>query len=416
MQKNIKIYDKIAKAGLDLFEDEKYNLLREEAENPKSINGILVRSTKLPMELLEKYENLVGIARAGAGLTNLPALDELKKRGIVIFNAPGANANAVAEYAIGLLITSFRHIHHAARDLENGGNPKEIKKASAGEEVAGKTLGIIGLGAIGQLVAIKAIGLSMKVVGYDPYLSDERLDEFKQKIDSIHKKGLDNFEYVDNLDKLLSQSRAVTIHVATTDETRGFINKEFIDKMQPGALLINTARSEQLVIPDVIQAIEERKIMLASDFGDSEEEKTFVEMAKKGNNVIALPHLGASTAEAENQCALVACEKIKMLLGTGNIKNAVNFPDIELEYSGKTRLGIFHQNVPNMISKISGVAGNHDINIGASLDKGINEEISYMLMDLDGRQKPTDKISDEIIEKIVDEIKQIEGVIKILVA
>lgn len=382
---NIKMYNKIAKVGLDNFSDD--YAVSEEMTNE---DAILVRSAAL--HDIEFSENLKAIARAGAGTNNVP-IDRCTENGIVVFNTPGANANAVKELVIlGLLISSRKVVDAIewAKTLSGKGDEvgKLVEKGKSqfvGPEIKGKTLGVIGLGAIGALVANAAVALGMNVIGYDPFLSVSAAMNLSHKV-----------EYTKELDKIYAESDYITIHVPLTPETKGLVNADTIAKMKDGVRILNFARGG-LVSGDIVDALESGKVSsYVVDFPDD------TVIGKK--NVIAIPHLGASTPESEDNCAVMACCQVKDFLENGNIVNSVNMPRLVMDRSGDARICVIHKNVPAKISAITTIISNDGLNI-ENMVNSTRGEIGYTVLDVTGN------VSDGV-EK---EISAIEDVVRVRV-
>lgn len=347
---NIKTFNKISAVGLDTFDKDRYTY-GDDINNP---DGAIVRSASL--HETEFPKSLKAIARAGAGTNNIP-VERCAKDGIVVFNTPGANANAVKELVIAGLFLSSRKIVPAidwAKTLK--GNGAEVgkmvekgKSAFAGPEISGKSLGVIGLGAIGVLVANAASALGMKVYGYDPYLSVNAAWNLTH--DVVH--ATDLKEIFENCDY-------ITIHVPLTPDTKGMINEESIATMKDGVRILNFARGALVDSAAVIKALGDGKVAsYITDFPDDD--------LIGVNGVIAIPHLGASTPESEDNCAKMAAAELMDYLENGNIVNSVNMPNISMPRSGKHRICVIHNNVPTMLNQITGVVS--EINIENMLNK-----------------------------------------------
>ena len=383
----IQTLNKISPKGLDLFPRDRY----EVASEFNSPDAIVLRSFK--MHDMELPQNLKAIARAGAGVNNIP-IDRCSEQGIVVFNTPGANANAVKELVLtGMLI--------ASRDVVGGINwvqsikgeddvPKLVEKGKsnfAGNELKGKTLGVIGLGAIGAMVANSAIELGMDVVGYDPYLSVEGAWELSNEI-----------QKATGLETLLSQVDYISIHVPLLDSTKDMFNSKTFAMMKDGVKIMNFARGGLVNNDDVKEAIKDGKVSCyVTDFP--------TEDILGVDGIIPIPHLGASTIESEENCAVMAVNQIKDYLENGNIRNSVNFPKCYLskKEDGK-RITVSNRNVPNMISELTAILAKHNINISDMLNKS-RGDIAYNIID----------VNDEITDSVIDEFKTIEGVIAVRV-
>ncbi|WP_010243812.1 phosphoglycerate dehydrogenase [Acetivibrio cellulolyticus] len=374
--------NKISSTGLDVFEKEKYDIASE-MTNP---DAILVRSANmLEMEL---QGNLKAIARAGAGVNNIP-IDKCTEKGIVVFNTPGANANAVKELVIASLLLSSRKIFKGiewAQTLKGNGSEVEkmVEKGKSqfeGPEIKGKRLGVIGLGAIGVMVANDALSLGMDVIGYDPYISINAAWDLSS---SVHR--------ATSLEQLISTSDYLTIHVPYMDSTKGMINKDLFNIMKKGVRLLNFARGGLVVNKDLFEALENDTVACyVTDFPSDE----LLGLDK----VIAIPHLGASTPESEENCAMMAAVQMREFLEKGHIKNSVNFPDSELARSGDRRVIVAHDNVPNMFGQITSTIASYKINIGDMLSRH-RDKIGYTIFDIEG----------SLSEEVVNRLKSISGV------
>ena len=363
----------------------------ENTENAADADVILVRSAK--MHEMEFGENLKAIARAGAGVNNIP-LDRCAEEGIVVFNTPGANANGVKELVIaGMLL--------AARDIVGGINwvkgydedgdiakaAEKKKKAFAGTELKGKKLGVIGLGAIGVLVANVATHLGMEVYGYDPYISIDAAWNLSRTI-----------KHIKSLDEIYSQCDYITIHVPLLDSTKEMINKEAFSKMKDGVVLLNFARDLLVDENALIEALESGKVKkYVTDFANH--------TVAGRDGILVTPHLGASTEESEENCAVMAVKELRDFLENGNIKNSVNFPNCDMGTCVAVgRIAITHKNVPNMISQFTKILGAEGLNIADMTNKS-KGEYAYTLIDLESTAS----------KEALDELKSIEGVSRVRV-
>ncbi|MBO5253112.1 MAG: phosphoglycerate dehydrogenase [Clostridia bacterium] len=368
--------NKISPIGTDRLGDN-YEFSTE-MQNPE---GILVRSAA--MHDMELPAELLGIARAGAGVNNIP-LPKCSENGIVVFNTPGANANAVKELVLAALFMTSRKIIPAidwAKTLK--GNGKEVSKmvekgkgAFAGPEIMGKKLGVIGLGAIGVLVANAAHRLGMQVCGYDPFLSVDAAWHLSSSVDKAA-----------SLDDIFTKCDYITVHVPLNDSTRGLIGADALAKMKNGVRILNFSRGELVDTAAILPMLENGKVAAyATDFPDD---------ALIGvENVLAIPHLGASTPESEDNCAVMAVDQLKDYIENGNITNSVNFPAISMPRSeGHTRICIAHRNVPNTIGAFTAVCGEENINIENMLSKS-RGDWAYTIVDASG------EIAPDIAEKL----------------
>ena len=376
----------IAAVGL-----EKFTADYEKTEDIKEAQGVLVRSAS--MHEMELPEELLCVARAGAGVNNIP-LDECAKKGIVVFNTPGANANGVKELVIaGMLLASrdvvggINWVKGAASEADIAKMAEKEKKKFAGTEIQDKKLGIIGLGAIGVRVANVAKHLGMEVYGYDPYISVDAAWNLSRDIKHVH-----------DINEIYEQCDIITIHVPLMDSTRNTIDKEAIDKMKNGVIILNFARDllvEEAVVLDAIKAGKVRKYV--SDFPNP------TTAGQEG--CIVIPHLGASTEESEDNCAKMAVKELMNYLENGNIVNSVNFPNCDMGVcTNAGRIAVMHKNVANMISRFTGIFGEVGLNISDMTNKS-KGEYAYTMMYLDV------PATDEIIKKL----EAVDGVIRVRV-
>ena len=380
-----KCLNPIAKIGLNNFTDQ-YTAV----DSADEAEGILVRSAN--MLEMDFSENLLAVARAGAGVNNIP-LDRCSEKGIVVFNTPGANANGVKEMVLAAMLIASRDIIGGTEWVKaNAGDPEiaklteKSKKKFAGTEIFGKKLGIIGLGAIGVRVANAARQLGMEVYGYDPYLS----------IDAAWRLSSD-VKHVTNVDDIYSKCDIITIHVPALDSTKGMINKDAIAKMKKGVILINLARDILCNEADVLSGINAGKIRkYVTDFPNP--------VIAGHDGCIVIPHLGASTEESEDNCAVKAVLELKDYLENGNINNSVNFPNCDMGICDSPRVAIFHKNVANMISQFTTVLGEAGMNISDMTNKS-RGDYAYTLIDLE------DTVTDAIVKKL----QKVEGVIRVRV-
>lgn len=381
----IKTLNKIAKVGLSQFPADRYQW-GDDIESP---DAILVRSAS--MHGMELPESLLAIARAGAGVNNIP-IEECSKRGIVVFNTPGANANAVKELVIAGLLMASRRIVEGIRwaeglSSENGPIEKQVEAGKgnfAGPEIMGKKLGVIGLGAIGVMVANSAHHLEMEVYGYDPYIS----------VNSAW--GLSRFvHHATSLNTLLTQCDYITLHVPLNPETRGMLGEEAFAMMKPGMRVLNFSRGE-LVDTDALKNALESGIVASyvTDFPN--------EQVLGLKNVVAIPHLGASTPESEDNCAVMAVRQLMDYLENGNIVNSVNLPEICLPAGRDPRVCVFHRNIPNMLSQISAALSVQDINI-ENMNNKSRGEYAYTILE----------VGVPVPESVVEKLRSIEGVLRV---
>ena len=379
--KNIQLLNKIAKVGTDRLDPALYNI-GAEVEKPE---GIMVRSAK--MHEMTFNSELLAIARAGAGVNNIP-VDRCAEEGIVVFNTPGANANGVKELALCALLLASRKVVDGinwARSLAGTADvAKQVeagKSQFGGNELLGKTLGVIGLGAIGGMVANAAIALGMKVVGCDPYLSVDGAWNLDHHI-----------KHAATYEEVFAAADYITLHVPATPQTKGMICASSIALMKEGVKIINLARAELVDSADIATALECGKVgAYVTDFPTDETVKI--------PGVITIPHLGASTEESEDNCAVMAAEELDEYLRLGNIRNSVNYPNVVVSVGGAARVCVLHANVPAVLTNISGVFGKRGINIENMTNKSRGEN-AYTILD----------INQTVADDVVAEIAAIEGV------
>ena len=376
---NILKLNKIAPVAVERL-GENYNCV-DECDAPE---GILVRSASL--HDMDLPESLLAVARAGAGVNNIP-LDKCSEKGICVFNTPGANANAVMELVIAGLLLGSRKISEGiawAKTLKDDpNNLKAVEKGKSkfvGPEIKGKTLGVIGLGAIGVLVANAARALHMRVVGYDPYLSVNAALSLSRHVITVN-----------NIDELYAQADYVTLHLPVNDSTRGMIDAATIAKMKDGVRMLNFSRDGLVVSSDIKAALESGKMAsYVTDFATAD--------LLDVDGVVPIPHLGASTPESEDNCAVMAAEEMKDYLENGNIKNSVNFPNISMPRTGETRFCIFHHNAPKMISQLLDKIGGNVEN----MENKSRGDYAYTIIDVTGASAGA-----------IDLIQSIDGIIRV---
>lgn len=377
---SVKTLNKISSLGLQQFDSSKYTV----SEDENDPDAILVRSASL--HEFSFQSNLKAIARAGAGVNNIP-IDACTAAGIVVFNTPGANANAVKELVLCGLLMSSRKIYEGISWVQGLKGTEDVSKlvekqksSFAGPELHGKTLGVIGLGAIGMLVANSAESLGMKVIGYDPYISIESAWKLSRYVQRAEK-----------LEEVLKTSDYISIHMPLNDQTKGFINEERIKMMKPGVSILNFARGGLVDKKSLMQGISDKKVrFLVTDFPDGD--------VLGHNEIITIPHLGASTAESEDNCATMAADQIIDYLENGNIRNSVNFPLATMPRDGAARLIIGNNNAPGLVSKITSTLAAKNINIADMLNQH-RGDVAYNIIDLDS---PIDRSDLHAIEEMED--------------
>lgn len=371
---SVKTYNNISPIGLAELPKNIYKV-GPNSENP---DAIILRSFKLGGELVD--ETVIAVARAGAGVNNV-AVSEMTSRGIVVFNTPGANANAVKELVLASMLLSSRNIVAASSYVkELKGSDDELaklvedgKKKFQGAELSKKTLGVIGMGAIGYRVANLAVDLGMKVVGYDPAMTVNNAWQVSSEV-----------EQVADIDEILLRSDFVTIHVPLLDATRGLIDKQKLAKMKPDATLLNFSRDAIVDENALVEAMKSKKLgTYVTDFPNN--------TIKDLDNVIALPHLGASTQEAEDECAVMAAVQLRDFLEDGNIKNSVNFPAVSLKRTDGARLTVAHFNEPGMLNNFTAVMMKFKLNVADIINNNRGTQ-AYTIIDLDTKDVPAQLI------------------------
>ena len=372
----------IADCGLKLFSDN-----YEMVDSMENAEAVLVRSAS--MHDMEMPESLVAIARAGAGVNNIP-LDSCAEKGIVVFNTPGANANGVKEIVVaGLLLASrdliggYNWVKENATDAEIAKNVEKQKKNYAGNEIQGKKLGVIGLGAIGAKVANIAFRLGMEVYGYDPYVSVDAAWSLSRHI-----------KHITNVEDIYRECDYITVHVPALESTKGMLNKEAFAMMKDGVRILNFARDTLVNDADMIEALASGKVAkYVTDFPNT---------AVSGvDNVITLPHLGASTEESEDNCAIMAVKQIADYMENGNIKNSVNYPACDAGVCATAaRVTICHKNIPDMLTKFTGVFSKKSINIANMVSKS-KGDWAYTILDVEGAVDDASKTELENVDGVV---------------
>ncbi|MCH2335966.1 MAG: 3-phosphoglycerate dehydrogenase family protein [Pseudomonadales bacterium] len=388
-------FDEIAERGIAAFSPEKFDV----AENLERPHAILLRSHNLTIEELDT--DIVAIARAGAGVNNIP-VDACTERGIVVFNTPGANANSVKEIVLAALLLSARDIvggmrfvrtlQDARSEIDVQAKVESEKKRFKGRELTGRTLGIVGLGSVGSMVAKAALDLGMDVIGYDPALSIDAAWRLPSQVIRM-----------ESISDLLSRSELVSLHVPANSETVSMINAETLRSFQPGTALLNFAREEIVDVPAVVEALDSGVLSYYfTDFPNS--------ILSGHERAHAMPHLGASTTEAEENCALMAANQLDSFLRFGNIENSVNFPTITLEPSEGHRIGISNKNVAGSLGGLLSVLADRQINVIDLINKS-RGEIAYNLIDI--AEPPSEQVlSDLLAIETVMGVRAIESEIR----
>ncbi|MEG0356626.1 MAG: phosphoglycerate dehydrogenase [Christensenellaceae bacterium] len=384
---NIKKLNNISPVIYDYLPKDNYNV----SSHLEECEAMIVRSADC--KEIEFPKDLLAIARAGAGTNNIP-IEKCTDEGIVVFNTPGANANGVKELVIGAMISASRNLPEAydwAKTLKGQGEqvPKLIEKGKSqfvGGELKGKTLGVIGLGAIGIMVANTASAIGMNVIGYDPFLSVDKAWTISMY---THK--------AEKLDELLEKSDFISLHIPQTDKTKGFLSSPEFAKMKKGVIIMNFARGGLVKTTSLLDAISEGIVSkYVTDFPDDE--------LLCHNQILAIPHLGASTPESEENCAVMAAQQLRNFFETGSIVNSVNMPECIVPYSDTARMTIIHKNTPNMVGQITNKIALYNLNIADMANKS-RGEIAYTVLNLDH----------PILQEVIDDISSIDGVVKVRV-
>ena len=364
MKKKIRLMNKIAKVGTEVFEDEMFSL----GDSEEDCDAIMVRSASLHDTVLP--EALAAIARAGAGVNNIP-VEACTERGIVVFNTPGANANGVKELALCALVLAARDVVGGIKWVDNlrgeTGIAKTVetgKSVYVGNELLGKKLGVIGLGAIGGMVANAANALGMTVLGYDPYITPAAAWSLAPAI-----------KQASGYEEIFKSCDYITLHVPSTPSTKNMISEKSLSMMKKGVRIINLARADLVSATDIKAAIESGKVAkYVTDFPTDET------VGVRG--IINIPHLGASTYESEDHCAIMAAKQLREYLLTGNIKNSVNFPSVSLPHTSRARVTVMHKNIPNMLSQITSAFSREGVNI-ENLANGSKGDVAYTIVETD---------------------------------
>ncbi|MBC1522154.1 phosphoglycerate dehydrogenase [Listeria aquatica] len=383
----IETLNAIAEEGLATFHSEKYSV--DQNADP---DGLLLRSYSL--HDFEFPKSLKAVARAGAGVNNIP-LERCSEQGIIVFNTPGANANAVKELVLASLFMAARPIIEGCawvRGLEGENVAAKVeagKKAFSGTELAGKKLGIIGLGSIGALVANDAAALGMEVMGFDPYISVDTAWKISREV-----------KRATELEEILTTCDYISVHVPLRENTHQMFNAETLMLLRSDAVLLNFSRGELVDEAAILDALDHQRLRLyLTDFATNS--------LLENKRVRVLPHLGASTAEAEINCSIMAARELQAYLETGSIKNSVNYPNVEMPYNGHPRIGVCHHNIPNMVGQVSTIVASHQINI-LDLTNRSREGYAYTLLDLEQNEAVN-------LERIKEDLEKIEGVLRVRV-
>ena len=377
MTQKIKTFNAIAEKGLNILQEKKF----EVSDGLSDPDAIILRSHKLKKE--DFGNNLKAIARAGAGVNNIP-VEECSELGIPVFNTPGANANAVKEIVLAALLMSSRGLFQGANFVNSieESNQEELKpliesgkKSFKGRELTGGTLGVVGMGAIGSKVADMGVMLGMNVIGYDPAITVEAAWKLPNKV-----------ERKESIEDVFKESDYISLHVPANDKTKGLINSDLLKNAKNGLRLINFARDEIVVSKDVIESLDKNILSkYITDFADLD----LISRAKTANDVIILPHIGASTSQAEENCSVMAAEQLNDFLNNGNIKNSVNFPELIEPRPSEFRITLSNKNHPGMIGKITTVLADNKLNIIDMVNKS-RGDIAYNVIDLE--TKPPEKV------------------------
>ena len=381
MTQKIKTFNAIAEKGLNILQEKKF----EVSDGLSDPDAIILRSHKLKKE--DFGNNLKAIARAGAGVNNIP-VEECSELGIPVFNTPGANANAVKEIVLAALLMSSRGLFQGANFVNSieESNQEELKpliesgkKSFKGRELTGGTLGVVGMGAIGSKVADMGVMLGMNVIGYDPAITVEAAWKLPNKV-----------ERKESIEDVFKEADYISLHVPANDKTKGLINSDLLKNAKNGLRLINFARDEIVVSKDIIESLDKNILSkYITDFADLD----LISRAKTANDVIILPHIGASTSQAEENCSVMAAEQLDDFLNNGNIKNSVNFPELIEPRPSEFRITLSNKNHPGMIGKITTVLADNKLNIIDMVNKS-RGDIAYNVIDLE--TKPPEKVLVEL--------------------
>ena len=393
MTQKIKTFNAIAEKGLNILQEKKF----EVSDGLSDPDAIILRSHKLKKE--DFGNNLKAIARAGAGVNNIP-VEECSELGIPVFNTPGANANAVKEIVLAALLMSSRGLFQGANFVNSieESNQEELKpliesgkKSFKGRELTGGTLGVVGMGAIGSKVADMGVMLGMNVIGYDPAITVEAAWKLPNKV-----------ERKESIEDVFKESDYISLHVPANDKTKGLINSDLLKNAKKGLRLINFARDEIVVSKDIIESLDKNILSkYITDFADLD----LISRAKIANDVIILPHIGASTSQAEENCSVMAAEQLDDFLNNGNIKNSVNFPELIEPRPSEFRITLSNKNHPGMIGKITTVLADNKLNIIDMVNKS-RGDIAYNVIDLE--TKPPEKVLVEL--SVLDDVISVREV------
>ena len=381
MTQKIKTFNAIAEKGLNILQGKNF----EVSDGLSDPDAIILRSHKLKKE--DFGNNLKAIARAGAGVNNIP-VEECSELGIPVFNTPGANANAVKEIVLAALLMSSRGLFQGANFVNSieESNQEELKpliesgkKSFKGRELTGGTLGVVGMGAIGSKVADMGVMLGMNVIGYDPAITVEAAWKLPNKV-----------ERKESIEDVFKESDYISLHVPANDKTKGLVSSDLLKNAKKGLRLINFARDEIVVSKDIIESLDKNILSkYITDFADLD----LISRAKIANDVIILPHIGASTSQAEENCSVMAAEQLDDFLNNGNIKNSVNFPELIEPRPSEFRITLSNKNHPGMIGKITTVLADNKLNIIDMVNKS-RGDIAYNVIDLE--TKPPEKVLVEL--------------------
>ena len=393
MTQKIKTFNAIAEKGLNILQEKKF----EVSDGLSDPDAIILRSHKLKKE--DFGNNLKAIARAGAGVNNIP-VEECSELGIPVFNTPGANANAVKEIVLAALLMSSRGLFQGANFVNSieESNQEELKpliesgkKSFKGRELTGGTLGVVGMGAIGSKVADMGVMLGMNVIGYDPAITVEAAWKLPNKV-----------ERKESIEDVFKESDYISLHVPANDKTKGLVNSDLLKNAKKGLRLINFARDEIVVSKDIIESLDKNILSkYITDFADL----GLISRAKIANDVIILPHIGASTSQAEENCSVMAAEQLDDFLNNGNIKNSVNFPELIEPRPSEFRITLSNKNHPGMIGKITTVLADNKLNIIDMVNKS-RGDIAYNVIDLE--TKPPEKALAEL--SVLDDVISVREV------